>query len=433
MAAMINTARELDREILLSRFRRIRDISTRLAEPLSAEDMSVQAATESSPTKWHLAHTTWFFETFVLEAHQHGFQPYNPAFRVLFNSYYHQLGERHPRAERGLVTRPGVGEVMAYRDSVDDRVCELLRHADAAAIREIGSLIELGLQHEQQHQELLVMDMKRLLHASPLEPAYLDDAKQRGTGPASAPCWIGFDGGVVEVGHEGEEFAYDNEGPRHRRFLEPYALASRPVTNAEYIEFIEADGYRDSSHWLDDGWSALCEEGWVAPMYWRRDGGSWTQFTVRGRENVRSEDPVSHLSFFEADAYARWAGARLPTECEWEHAANSSWESAVTVGQFQDGFEFEPRGTGRSASGFAQLAGGVWEWTRSAHEPYPGYRPPEGAVGEYNGKFMCGTFVLRGGSCATPRDHVRPTYRNFFRPGARWQFSGVRLARSVGS
>jgi ergothioneine biosynthesis protein EgtB len=419
----------VDANALAERFRAIRTQSIRLADPLSPEDLSVQIELCASPGKWHLAHTTWFFEEFVLQAHEPGFAPYDDRFVRVFNSYYHSVGVQHPRALRGALTRPGLGEVLAYRDVVDERILRLLDSCPDAVIREIAPLIELGLQHEQQHQELLLTDIKLLFAANPLRPSYVDrdygDTPDQGPAPAR---WIGFDGGVIEIGHDGDGFAYDNEGPRHRRFLEPFELRDRPATNRDFAAFIDDGGYTRPELWLDDGWK------WIDgrrrhPRYWsRRDDNEWSEFTLSGERPLRLEAPVSHLSFYEADAFARWSKARLPTEAEWEHAA----QGVDIDGNFVERREFAPIPTqDDGADVLQQMFGDVWEWTRSAHEPYPGYAPPEGAIGEYNGKFMCNSFVLRGGSCATPRSHIRRSYRNFFDPGAQWQFSGVRLARST--
>ncbi len=394
--------------------------------------MVVQVAEEASPTKWHLAHTTWFFETFVLAPFEPGFTPYDPAFGRLFNSYYQSLGDRHPRPRRGLITRPGIGEVMAYRDVVDERIDRLVRDLPPGHEREFSGLLELGLNHEQQHQELILTDLQLLLHSNPIHPAYLPSRPKPGTSESTPSAWIEFDGGLVDVGHDtlAGGFHYDNEAPRHRVFLQPFALASRLVTNREYLEFVRDGGYANPLLWLDDGWATVSAQGWRAPLYWSHDDEGWHAFTLYGRIPLELDRPVSHLSFYEAEAFARWAGARLPTEGEWEHAARPDWDRAVAAGGFLDSNELVP-GSGCGEQGaLADLVGSVWQWTRSAHEPYPGYAPPEGAIGEYNGKFMSGTYVLRGGSCATPRDHVRPTYRNFFHPAARWQFAGIRLART---
>ncbi len=434
--SVLPTPVPIDRRTLLDHHRRVRSTTIALCDPLSAEDMAVQVEPHASPAKWHLAHTTWFFETFVLEAHERGFTPYDERFRVLFNSYYHGVGEQHPRRRRGALTRPSIGEVMAYRDTIDERVAALLARCDEATLAVIAPLIELGLHHEQQHQELLLTDVKLLLAANPIRPRYreepddgLADPAARGTaGPLG---WIGFDAGVVAIGHDGPGFAYDNEGPRHRRFLEPFELADRLVTNAELLAFVEDGGYRRPGPWLDDGWTWVRGGDRRHPEYWRRGDDGWREFTLHGERPLDPEAPACHLSFFEADAYARWAGARLPTEGEWEHAS----EGEEIAGNLLESGRLHPapapaptRAAG--GGGLRQMFGDVWEWTRSAHEPYPGYRPEPGAIGEYNGKFMCGSFVLRGGSCATSRSHVRRTYRNFFAPGAVWQLTGLRLARS---
>ena len=417
----------LDRAGLIERFRSVRSRTLALVDPLSPEDMVVQLFEHTSPTKWHLAHTTWFFETFVLEAFEDGFAPYSEPFRVLFNSYYVQVGDRHPRARRGALTRPGLGEVMAYRAVVDERIAALLVRCTDAVFEEAAPLVALGLQHEEQHQELAVTDALLTLWQNPIAPAY--DPRERPSPPDPGPAgWIGFGGGIAEIGHDGDGFAYDNEGPRHRRFLEPFELADRPITAGEYLEFVEDAGYRRPELWLDEGWATLTREGWRHPLYWRRDPeAGWLEFSVDGLRPLDVHRAMTQLGFFEAEAFARWSGARLPTECEWEHACAGE----PVAGNFASPGGLRPEGASRDAGGFRQAFGDVWEWTRSAHEPYPGYAPPPGAVGEYNGKFMCGQFVLRGGSCATAPGHVRSTYRNFFPPSLRWQFAGVRLARSA--
>lgn len=417
---------------LSQRYRTVRDLTLRLCDPLSSEDMTVQAHACASPTKWHLAHTTWFFETFILREYEANFQPYCEEFSVLFNSYYKGIGPQHPRAWRGVLTRPGIGEVMAYRDAVDDRICSLLDHVSSdERFAQIASLLILGLHHEQQHQELLLTDIKLLFHTIPQHPAYRSDlAAPMPSSATSEMHWVAFEEGVVEIGHEGSGFSYDNEGPRHRRFLEPFELASRPVSNAEYLRFVEDNGYQRHELWLDDGWT-WAAQGHAHPPYWHRlDDRTWIEFTLGGERPLDLHAPVSHLSFFEADAYARWAGARLPTEAEWEHAASDQ----PLEGNLLESHRLHPSRSEISfqthAIQLAQCFGDVWEWTRSAHEPYPGYAPPPGAIGEYNGKFMCGSFVLRGGSCLTSLSHLRSTYRNFLHPSARWQCSGLRLARS---
>ena len=411
---------------LADRYRRIRGQTERLAESLSPEDCCAQSMTETSPVKWHLAHTAWFFETFLLEAHQPGFRPYAESYRVLFNSYYNGIGDQHPRPQRGLLTRPSRDEITAYRRHVDEAVIQLL--ADGG--RGVMELVELGLSHEQQHQELILMDVKHLLSRNPLDPVYAEPLPGPG-GPAPAAEWIPFSEGVRRIGHPGGAFAYDNETPEHRVFLEAFELASRPVTCGDWQAFMTDGGYERPELWLSDGWDAVRREGWRAPQYWAQgaDGG-WTLFTLDGRRPVNPDEPVVHVSFYEADAYARWAGARLPTEFEWEAAAA---EAPGPPGRFrEDGLLHPAPPASGPEDGPSQMLGDVWEWTGSAYLPYPGFTPPEGAVGEYNGKFMVNQMVLRGGCCATPRDHIRTTYRNFFYPDSRWPFTGLRLARTPG-
>jgi ergothioneine biosynthesis protein EgtB len=381
-----------------------------------------------SPTKWHLAHTSWFFETFILRPHTEGYEEFDPAFAFLFNSYYVQAGERHCRAQRGYISRPRVAEVFAYRRHVDEAMARLLEEADPGRLAELAPLVELGLNHEQQHQELMLTDIKHVFSVNPLRPVYRE---RTATGAATAPPlrWIRHEGGLQQIGHDGDGFAYDNESPRHRVFLEPFEIASRLVTNGEYLAFMEAGGYDRAELWLSLGWATVQEQGWTEPFYWERRDGEWWNFTLSGMRPVDPAEPVAHLSYFEADAFARWAGARLPTEAEWEVAA----ELAPLDGNLVESGELHPRPADEGAAADApplQLFGDVWEWTQSQYTPYPGYRPPPGALGEYNGKFMCNQFVLRGGSCATPRSHLRRTYRNFFPPDATWQFTGLRLART---
>lgn len=400
---------------LAAAYVRVRQASLALAAPLSAEDCCVQSMPDASPVKWHLAHTTWFFETFVLEPNERGFAPFHPAFRVLFNSYYQGVGARHPRAERGLITRPGLQQVLAYRTQVDARMQALLAGGVDAALQ---ALIELGLQHEQQHQELLLTDIKHLLSCNPLLPAYANAEHPRASAQPVALHWLPQDAGLHEIGHAGQGFAFDNELPRHRVYLNAFALASRPVSNAEYQAFVDGGGYADAGHWLSEGWDWLQARGRAAPLYWQRlEGGGWGEFTLQGLQALSAAQPVVHLSYYEADAYARWAGARLPTEAEWECAASQLAPPASTAQRLHPAAQAAP--------------GEVWEWTQSSYAPYPGFRSAEGAVGEYNGKFMVNQYVLRGGSCATPAGHVRPTYRNFFPAGACWQFTGLRLARDL--
>lgn len=409
---------------LARHYAEVRQATTALALPLGDEDCCAQSMPDASPVKWHLAHTTWFFETFVLEAYERGFQPFHPAFRVLFNSYYQGVGAQHPRAQRGLITRPALPQVLAYRLNVDGRIARLLqeRPGDAA----LQALIELGLQHEQQHQELIVTDLKHLLSCNPLWPAYHQRSMDHCADqvPAAPPlAWQRFDEGVAEIGHAGGGFAFDNESPRHRVYLARYELASRLVTNGEYLAFMADGGYAEPAHWLAEGWEWRRSLQLEQPIYWRRRAAvqgdpaeGWEEFTLDGACPLRSERPVVHLSYFEADAYARWAGARLPTEAEWEVAAAGAERNGASS-------------TRQPA--LVQMFGEAWQWTQSSYAAYPGFRVAEGAVGEYNGKFMVNQYVLRGSSSATPAGHGRLTYRNFFPATARWQFSGVRLARDA--
>ncbi len=384
----------------------VRKRSLMLAEPLSAEDCGAQSMPDASPVKWHLAHTTWFFETFVLEPMEAAFQPFHPAFRVLFNSYYNGIGERHPRAQRGLLTRPALAEVRNYRANVDARIARLL--ADHADNEELATLLELGLQHEQQHQELILTDVLHLLAQSALYPAY---SAAPPPPPVCAPAggWVAFAGGLADIGHDGDGFCFDNELPRHRQFLQPFALAARLVTNGEYLAFVEAGGYRDPALWLSEGWDQVCALKLSRPLYWHcDDDGRWQEFTLHGLRPLDLAQPAAHLSLYEANAYASWRGARLPTEAEWEVAA---------------------RGGAAAEGALQQLFGHCWQWTSSSYAPYPGYATAPGALGEYNGKFMLNQYVLRGSSAATPAGHSRASYRNFFPAGARWQFTGIRLAK----
>jgi ergothioneine biosynthesis protein EgtB len=406
---------------LLRRYREVRRTTEQLAAPLHPEDQVVQSMPDTSPTKWHRAHVTWFFERFVLAEHVPDYEDFHPQFRVLFNSYYEQVGDKHPRPQRGLLSRPTVDEITAYRAHVDKEMTNFLGTCDDPSVL---SLVELGLHHEQQHQELLLMDIKHVLSVNPLQPAYRVGMGESGVVPPPLQ-WIEFAGGLVEIGHEsGDGFAFDHEGPRHTTYLEPYALADRLVTNAEWLAFIDDGGYERSELWLSDGWASVLANDWRAPLYWGH-GDEWTVFTLAGTQAVRLDEPVCHISYHEADAYAHWAGARLPTEAEWEVAAADLPIDGANL-LAADILHPDPPPPG---DGLRQMFGDVWEWTSSAYLGYPRYRPPDGAVGEYNGKFMSGQMVLRGGCAVTPPDHVRATYRNFFPPQARWAFSGVRLAR----
>ena len=394
-----------------ARFDAIRRRSLALAAPLSDEDCGAQSMPDASPVKWHLAHTTWFFETFILEAMEEGFQAFHPAFRFLFNSYYNGIGDRHPRAQRGLLTRPSMAEVRAWRFDVDARVRRLLarRGDDADLGNQLATLIELGLQHEQQHQELLLTDVQHLLSHNAMNPAYRDAVPARVA--ASGMGFVDFEGGVSQIGYTEDQqtggFCFDNELPRHRVFIEPFALADRLVSNGEFAAFIDAGGYREPSLWLAEGWDAVATNKWQHPLYWRRDeAGQWHEFSLHGLLPLDPHKPATSLSLYEADAYANWRGLRLPTEAEWEHAAASVQGARLR-----------------------ELFGHCWQWTSSSYAPYPGYATAPGALGEYNGKFMLNQYVLRGSSSATPAGHSRLTYRNFFPAGARWQMSGIRLAR----
>jgi ergothioneine biosynthesis protein EgtB len=413
-----------DRSRLLERYAAVRSFTLALCETLDPEDALLQAMPDVSPTKWHLAHTTWFFERFLLEEHAAGYRAHDPQYYFLFNSYYNSIGPMQPRPERGLLSRPTLAEVIGYRSEIDGRVREFVADCDEPTLARIAPLLELGCHHEQQHQELILTDIKYNLSRSPLLPAFRAAAAPASTGKPAKAEWHARPGGVREIGAAGSDFCFDNETPRHAEVIEPHALASRLVTNGEFLAFVADDGYRRPELWLDAGTATRAEQGWEHPLYWLpQAGGAWLEYTLAGPRPLDESEPVTHVSFFEADAFARWSGCRLPTEAEWELSAA---EQPVT-GNFADDRHFHPRAA-RGGGELEQLYGDVWEWTGSPYVGYPGYRPPAGAVGEYNGKFMCNQFVLRGGSCATPCGHVRPTYRNFFPPDARWQFSGVRLA-----
>ncbi len=416
-----------ERAALHAGYRDVRELTELLASPLSPEDQVIQSMPDVSPTKWHRGHTTWFFETFLLEPSLRGYDAFDPEFRYLFNSYYEAVGPRHPRNQRGLISRPSVEEVGRYRAHVDAAMEKLIGGCDSDDWREIAALVELGLHHEQQHQELLLMDIKHVLSCNPLEPAYLDAIPPA---PISAQPmrFVTHRGGLVETGRasagpDASGFAFDNESPRHLVFLEPFGLADRLVTAGEWVEFIDDGGYRRPELWLSDGWYAVNEHGWNAPAYWRHDHDGWSVFTLNGRRPIDPTEPVVHVSHFEADAFARWSGARLPTEFEWEHAITAT-QSAPDL---SPGQQWHPTPT-TDAPGTRQAFGEVWQWTASAYLPYPRFAPAAGAVGEYNGKFMSGQMVLRGSACITPPGHARTTYRNFFPPASRWMFAGLRLA-----
>jgi ergothioneine biosynthesis protein EgtB len=432
MSFMIETATKLTAETepdaadgLVGWYRDVRNQTEALCEGLAAEDYVVQSMPDVSPTKWHLAHTSWFFETFILKPHLQRYQELNPTYAYLFNSYYTQAGERHCRAQRGYLSRPTVAEVFAYRRHVDKHMLDLLGGADDAMLEVLRPLVAIGLNHEQQHQELLVADIKHVFSVNPLRPVYRE--RPLAESPPAAPLeWVSFAEDLHWIGHDGDGFAYDNESPRHRVFLQAFQLASRLTTNGEYLRFMEDGGYQRPELWLSAGWATAQENEWTEPFYWERRDSEWQMFTLSGMRRVDPEEPVTHLSYYEADAFARWAGARLPTEAEWEVASTS----VPMEGNFVESGRFHPAPPLGSGA-LTQMFGDVWEWTRSQYSPYPGYEPAPGALGEYNGKFMCNQFVLRGGSCATPASHIRRSYRNFFPPEACWQFTGVRLARDA--
>jgi ergothioneine biosynthesis protein EgtB len=420
-------------ERLLARFHQIRDFTNSLCANLEPEDCVVQSMPDVSPTKWHLAHTTWFFETFILKKFSPGYRPEIPEYAYLFNSYYNAAGDMHRRDLRGLISRPTVGQAQRYRASIDSHIDNLLSRADEKLLDEIEPILILGFHHEQQHQELLVTDIKHVFAQNPLYPVFREAKTEARSlaklGSQSSPLdFLDFEETVIAIGHDGRGFAYDNEGPRHRALVHAFSLASRPVTNGEYLAFIEDNGYSRPEFWLSLGWMTVNESasgGWQAPLYWTKRDGKWWNFTLSGFRPVDESEPVTHVSYFEADAYANWAGGRLPTEFEWERAALD----CPIEGNFVDDENFHPRAKSANEKRLHQMFGDVWEWTRSAYSPYPGYRAAPGALGEYNGKFMCNQYVLRGGSCATSRSHIRRTYRNFFQPEKRWQFTGIRLAR----
>ncbi|WP_372895160.1 ergothioneine biosynthesis protein EgtB [Stieleria sp.] len=436
---------------LIDRFFQVRAFSEKIVEPLSPEDCVIQSMDDASPIRWHLAHTTWFFETFLLKP-SGDYRPFDERFEYLFNSYYNSVGEQYPRGKRGLISRPGLTETLDYRSHVDQAMRSLVEGHDLTD--EERQVLEIGIHHEQQHQELMLTDLKHALSCNPLAPVYRDGACED-LDTAVGQSWLEFDPGVVRIGHDGDSFCFDNELPRHRVFLEPFQIADRCVTNREYLEFMEDGGYDRPELWLSLGWAAVKEHGWRSPLYWTKTGSRWSHFTLSGRKPIRLDQPVCHVSYFEADAYARWAGCRLATEAEWEHAVCCQLDdpfSATQRGNWSDellrsGRCIHPKLSGTDSycnpqshyggidgddsdqPPLADAMGNVWEWTSSHYSAYPGYHAPAGALGEYNGKFMCNVFVLKGGSCATPSGHARPTYRNFFAPESRWQFTGIRLAR----
>ncbi|KRB76390.1 hypothetical protein ASE01_15520 [Nocardioides sp. Root190] len=423
------TATQWTATSLLGRYDEVRGHTERLAAPLSPEDQTVQSMPDVSPTKWHRAHVTWFFETFLLADNEAGFSPYQDTYWFLFNSYYEAVGPRYARAERGVISRPGAHDVGVYRGNVDERVRSLIDGLDQGSLDKLADTIELGFHHEQQHQELLLMDIKHVLSLNPLQPVY--------AGTPAAPTapdqlgWVEVEGGLVEIGHRDASFSFDNELPLHQAWLEPYRLADRLVTNGEWLEFMADGGYRRADLWLSDGWGRVNNEGWAAPFYWAEHDGVWFEHTLNGTWPVDPGLPVSHVSHYEADAYATWAGKRLPTEAEWEHGVRADSEragAASGAGNLADTETWHPRSAGPANGHLRQVSGDCWEWTSSAYLPYPGFQTAGGAIGEYNGKFMSGQMVLRGGCALTSPGHARTSYRNFFPAGARWAMSGVRLA-----
>lgn len=411
-----------DTDTLIERFDQVRAHTEQLAAPLSPEDQTVQSMPDTSPTKWHRAHVTWFFETFVLAEHEASFAPFQETYWFLFNSYYETVGPRFARPMRGVISRPGSHDVGVYRTNVDDRMRDLLDILDEGTLRKLSPVIELGFHHEQQHQELLLMDIKHALSLNPLQPTYAPRP--------SVPCepspveWLDYGGGLVEIGHDGDDFSFDNELPRHQQWLAPFRLADRLVTNGEWLDFMADSGYRTHRYWLSDGWNRINAEGWQSPLYWTEMDGVWFEHTLHGTFPVDPTLPVCHVSHYEADAYATWAGKRLPTEAEWEYAESLA-STTLNQGDLRN---VHPGVAGAPDGGLRQLFGDCWQWTSSAYLPYPGFQAASGAIGEYNGKFMSNQMVLRGGSAFTPPGHARASYRNFFPPAARWPLTGVRLA-----
>ena len=414
--------------VSLADYQSVRDETELLASVLSPEDQQIQSMPDVSPTKWHRAHITWFFETFLLIPNLSGYAPFDDEFQFLYNSYYEAVGDRHARHERGLISRPTASEVADYRAHVDAAMVRLIDEV-VPGNDALSELVILGLHHEQQHQELLLMDIKHVLSKNPTRPRYHEVSPVTAQ-PAGELQWHSFDGGVVEVGYGGDEFHFDNEGPRHQVFLQPFSIADRLVTNGDWLDFMADDGYHEACHWLSAGWAAVANEGWEAPMYWEPTESGWHVHTLHGFVPVDLNEPVCHVSYFEADAYARWAGARLPTEFEWEHAAANLAPGAAERSVDEHG-RFHPQPASDGDAGLHQLYGDVWQWTSSSYAAYPGFQPAEGAVGEYNGKFMVNQYVLRGACCATPLGHSRESYRNFFPTQCRWMFAGLRLAKDL--
>ena len=419
-------------DYLLEKYQEIRSFTEELCEPLENEDYVIQSMEDVSPTKWHIGHTSWFFETFVLKEEYPDYQPLHSQYAYIFNSYYVSAGQRHCRPKRGLLSRPTVQEVYDYRAHVDQHILAFLEGLDEERLETWAPVLEIGFNHEQQHQELMLTDLKHNLSINPLRPAYHKKPYPQNGGHQVAPlAWVAFEEGIQPIGHDGQGFAFDNEFPQHRVFVEPFELASRLVTNGEFLAFMNDGGYARHDLWLSEGFGWVQRQEWKAPLYWEQIDGEWWVQTLYGLQKVDASEPVCHVSYYEADAYARWAGARLPTEFEWEIAS----DGVATGANLADNRRFHPQALNGNAipGGLSQMIGDVWEWTSSHYSPYPGYSTAEGALGEYNGKFMANQFVLRGGSCATSQSHIRPTYRNFFPADAGWQFTGIRLAKSTGA
>ena len=417
--------------VLLEDYQAIRDETEMLAAPLSPEDQQVQSMPDVSPTKWHRAHITWFFETFLLLPHLPGYRAFNDDFQFLYNSYYEAVGPRHARDERGLISRPSVSEVGEYRRHVDSAMAQLI--ADIVPKNQtVGELVLLGLHHEQQHQELLLMDIKHVLSRNPTHPAY-HTVEPVSPDPIGPVTWHDYDGGLINIGNDEDGFSFDNESPKHQAFVAPFRIADRLVTNGDWLDFMANDGYHEAGYWLSAGWATVNAQGWDSPMYWEPTERGWFMHTLHGFVPVDRNEPVCHVSYFEADAYARWAGARLPTESEWEHVASQLQGDSTSDldGNFAQSGRFHPAPAGPESQSIRQMFGDVWQWTSSSYSAYPGFAPAAGAVGEYNGKFMVNQYVLRGGCCATPYGHTRSTYRNFFPTHSRWMFAGLRLASNL--
>jgi len=416
-----------DRNNLLNNFNKVRQFSEKLTSPLEIEDYVVQSMPDVSPTKWHLAHTSWFFEAFVLCEYDNNYESLHPQYNYLFNSYYVKVGERHCRPKRGLISRPTVKEVYKYRGYVNEKIDEFFDNADDLNFQKYANVIEIGIHHEQQHQELMLTDIKHVLSENPLKPVYLEKTVKQLKGTLPKMNWVPLSGGLFEIGHANSDFSYDNETPKHKCYINNCLLSSRLITNKEYTEFIEDGGYNRAELWLSDGWNTREAQDWQAPLYWEKQDGKWYNFTLSGFNEAEPNLPVTHISYYEADAYSTWADARLPTENEWEIASSD----LGIKGNFVENENYHPVSINGNSSkdSLLQMFGDVWEWTSSSYGPYPGYKALPGALGEYNGKFMSNQMILRGGSCATSRSHIRKTYRNFFPPDARWQFMGIRLAR----